>query len=93
MIELALLTCMILALVISLCLLPPSTSSRGERPRWLRHGVGAMAGTVEAPRVYRMQLIPPDRQTDNNKSNLWKNADPGLAELAEVRGGAAIASR
>jgi hypothetical protein len=34
-----------------------------------------------------------DRQTDNNKSNLWKNADPGLAELAEVRGGAAIASR
>jgi tetratricopeptide (TPR) repeat protein len=51
----------------------------------------ALLGAARAAKASGKAAIARERYAA--LANLWKNADPGLAELAEVRGGAAIAAR
>jgi hypothetical protein len=51
----------------------------------------ALLGAARAAKAAGKPTIARERYAA--LANLWKNADPGLAELAEVRGGAAIAAR
>jgi tetratricopeptide (TPR) repeat protein len=51
----------------------------------------ALLGAARAAKAAGKPAIARERYA--TLANLWKNADPGLAELAEVRGGAAIAAR